>query len=215
VSFIQNHDQIGNRAFGDRIHAIAPAEAVRAVAAVYLLLPQTPMLFMGEEWGTRRSFPFFCDFPGELGELVREGRREEFAGFPEFADPKQRQKIPDPGSEQTFRSGKLDWQELSQADHAQWLNWYKSILQVRREQIMPLINQIGGHAAQYRVLGRNAILTCWKVGGSQELTLQANLSDGILEAVLTEDGRTLWNEGPILDDNRMGPWSLRWSLQEK
>jgi maltooligosyltrehalose trehalohydrolase len=173
------------------------------------------MLFMGEEWGTRRSFPFFCDFPGELGELVREGRREEFAGFPEFADPKQREKIPDPGSEQTFRSGKLDWQELSQADHAQWLNWYKSILQVRREQIMPLINQIGGHAGQYRVLGRNAILTCWKVGGSQKLTLQANLSNGILEAVLKEDGRTLWTEGPIVDDNRMGPWSLRWSLQEK
>jgi hypothetical protein len=65
------------------------------------------------------------------------------------------------------------------------------------------------------LLGRNAILTCWKVGGSQELTLQANLSDGILEAVLKEDGRTLWTEGPIGDDNRMGPWSLRWSLQEK
>ncbi len=87
VSFMQNHDQIGNRAFGDRIEAIAPKEAVRAIAAVYLLLPQTPMLFMGEEWGTKRPFPFFCDFPGELGELVRKGRREEFAGFPDFQAP--------------------------------------------------------------------------------------------------------------------------------
>jgi maltooligosyltrehalose trehalohydrolase len=76
VAFIQNHDQIGNRAFGDRLGRIAPPEAVRAVAAMYLLAPQTPMLFMGEEWGASHPFPFFCDFGGELSGAVRNGRRE-------------------------------------------------------------------------------------------------------------------------------------------
>ena len=209
VSFMQNHDQIGNRAFGDRIEAIAPKEAVRAIAAVYLLLPQTPMLFMGEEWGTKRPFHFFCDFPGELGEFVRKGRREEFAGFPDFQDPEQRERIPDPGADETFRSGKLDWQELSQAEHAQWLDWYKYILQVRRDQIMPLIEQIGGHAGQYRALGRSAVLVRWKVDHSLELTLMANLSGDTLGDVPTMGGRTLWTEGPLFEENRMGPWSLR------
>ena len=215
VSFMQNHDQIGNRAFGDRIEAIAPKEAVRAIAAVYLLLPQTPMLFMGEEWGTKRPFPFFCDFPGELGELVRKGRREEFAGFPDFQGPEQRERIPDPGADETFRSGKLDWQELSQAEHAQWLDWYKYILQVRRDQIMPLIEQIGGHAGQYRALGRSAVLVRWQVDHNLELTLMANLSGDTLGDVPTMGGRTLWTEGPLFEENRMGPWSLRWSVQEK
>src|SRR5580698_4219652 len=78
VAFIQNHDQVGNRAFGDRIGALAPPEAVRAISAVYLLLPQVPMLFMGEEWMASQPFPFFRDFDGELAEAVRKGRRDEF-----------------------------------------------------------------------------------------------------------------------------------------
>src|SRR3978361_707313 len=111
VAFMQNHDQVGNRAFGERITAGASPQAVHAIAAVYLLLPQTPMLFMGEEWGSSSPFPFFCDFEGELPDLVRKGRREEFASFPEFRDPVQRERIPDPLAEKTFLSGKLDWTE--------------------------------------------------------------------------------------------------------
>ena len=111
VAFIQNHDQVGNRAFGDRVTDFAPAEAVRAIAAVYLLLPQIPMLFMGEEWGAAQPFPFFCDFGPELADAVRKGRREEFARFPEFQDPAMRERIPDPMAEETFASAKLDWDE--------------------------------------------------------------------------------------------------------
>ena len=88
VSFIQNHDQIGNRAFGERVNALASREAVRAMAAIYLLLPQIPMLFMGEEWAASQPFPYFCDFDGELGDKVREGRRKEFAAFPAFKRPR-------------------------------------------------------------------------------------------------------------------------------
>ena len=76
VAFIQNHDQIGNRAFGERLGMIAPANVMRALSAVYLLLPQTPMIFMGEEWDAQQPFPFFCDFDGDLAEAVREGRRD-------------------------------------------------------------------------------------------------------------------------------------------
>ena len=109
VAFIQNHDQIGNRAFGERINAIAPPEAVRAVSSVYMLLPQIPMLFMGEEWAASTPFPFFCDFGGDLAEAVRTGRREEFARFPEFQDPEKRERIPDPEAESTvpFRQAEV------------------------------------------------------------------------------------------------------------
>ena len=94
VAFIQNHDQIGNRAFGDRLNAIAPPEAVRAVAAVYLLLPQIPMLFMGEEWARATAVPVLLRFRPELADAVRKGRREEFARFPEFHDPAMRETHP-------------------------------------------------------------------------------------------------------------------------
>ena len=94
IAFIQNHDQVGNRAFGERITAIAEPEAVRAIAAVYLLLPQVPMLFMGEEWAASQPFPFFCDFSGELANSVRKGRRKEFAKFPEFKDEKSGSAFP-------------------------------------------------------------------------------------------------------------------------
>ena len=213
VAFMQNHDQIGNRAFGERINAIAPPEAVHAIAAVYLLLPQTPMLFMGEEWGSSSPFPFFCDFEGELAELVRKGRREEFASLPEFRDPEQRERIPDPLAEKTFHLGKLKWDESIQDVHADWLHWYKAILKIRKEEILPMIEQIGGHAGEYSVLGRNAVLVRWKVNHHLELTLKANLSNKTLENVPNEGGRTIWQEGPAQDRNNMKPWSLRWSLR--
>jgi hypothetical protein len=132
VAFTQNHDQIGNRAFGDRINQTATWPALRAVAAAYLLLPQIPMLFMGEEWGSKQPFPFVCDFPGTLGEAVRKGRREEFAKFPEFQDEANREKIPDPQSDSTFLAAKLRWDERDHPEHAAWVNFYRRILAVRR-----------------------------------------------------------------------------------
>ena len=93
IGFLQNHDQIGNRAFGDRLSTMVSAPALKAAAAIYLLLPQIPLLFMGEEWGAKQPFPFFCDFSGELANAVRDGRRAELAQFPEFSDPDKRRKI--------------------------------------------------------------------------------------------------------------------------
>ena len=112
INFIQNHDQVGNRAFGERLAQLAQPEALRAVAAIYLLCPATPMLFMGEERGSVRSFTYFCDLP-QLADAIREGRRKEFARFLEFESSAAREAIPDPddpatrSSEETRGGGTL------------------------------------------------------------------------------------------------------------
>jgi maltooligosyltrehalose trehalohydrolase len=216
VAFMQNHDQIGNRAFGERINAIASPEAVHAIAATYLLLPQTPMLFMGEEWGSSQPFPFFCDFQGELGDLVRKGRREEFAGFPEFQDPEQRERIPDPQAAETFLSGKLDWPQIQEEAHAEWIDWYTRILKIRRQEIVPLVSGMGGHSGSYEVLGTGAVVVrFWDSDGNRQLTLAANLSDASTEGFPQAIGRTLWQENSEQVGTLMRPWSVRWSVVEK
>jgi malto-oligosyltrehalose trehalohydrolase len=212
VAFIQNHDQIGNRAFGDRITAIASPDAVRALVAVYLLLPQVPMLFMGEEWGATQPFPFFCDFGGELADAVRQGRRQEFAKFPEFQDEAMRQRIPDPQAESTFLSAKLAWAELATPQHAARHELYRRLLAIRREAIVPLLPQIGGHAAHYDVLGQACVAVRWRLGGGGELTLAANLSRERASGFPGATGRVLWQEGKPGDHGVYQPWSVRWAL---
>ena len=125
---------------------------MEALASVYLLLPQTPMMFMGEEWAAAQPFPFFCDFRGELAEAVRRGRRAEFKDFPEFADPARSAEIPDPLAEETFLSAKLDWDDMNEDR----LALYRELLRHRARFIRPLLPRIerGGDAL---VLGEQAI----------------------------------------------------------
>ena len=214
VAFMQNHDQVGNRAFGERICQISSAQAVRATAAVYLLLPQIPMIFMGEEWECSQPFPFFCDFDGELGDLVRKGRREEFASFPEFQDPAQRERIPDPQALETFQSAKLRWEVAGEGFHAESLAWYKSILAVRRERIVPLLKEplFGG---TYKVLGEGAVFVSWKTAGGKFLTLAANLSKHANESFPEVKGSTIWREGIEQEGSRAESWSVRWALSNE
>ncbi len=96
IFFLQNHDQIGNRAFGDRLHQQIDPAAWRAASVLLLVLPETPLLFMGQEWAASSPFLFFTDHHAELGRQVTEGRRREFARFASFSDPSVREKIPDP-----------------------------------------------------------------------------------------------------------------------
>ena len=112
VNFLQNHDQIGNRALGDRLEAIAKPKAIEGALAITLLAPMVPMLFMGEEWGSKAPFPFFCDFEGELAEAVRQGRRREFAGaYAKYGD-----EVPDPLAAATCESAVLDWNSCDHGD---------------------------------------------------------------------------------------------------
>jgi malto-oligosyltrehalose trehalohydrolase len=219
VGFLQNHDQVGNRAFGDRIAALAPAEAVRAVAALYLLSPAVPMLFMGEEWGSDQPFPFFCDFGPELAEAVRKGRREEFARFPEFSDPASRERIPDPTAPGTFEGARLDWAAPGREPHAGWLGWYREVLRARRERIVPLVPSIAGGAGSYEVLGPAVLRVSWRLPGGRALTVRANLSAEPAggEGLRAPEGEVVWREGGggeggAAPSGGLGPWEVVWWL---
>lgn len=132
VYCISNHDQVGNRAFGERLgHLVSPA-AYRAASALLCLVPETPMLFMGQEWSASTPFQFFTDHNRELGKLVTDGRRKEFGHFKAFNDPAVRATIPDPQADSTFFNSKLQWEELHAPQHAQMLLLYRSLLQLRR-----------------------------------------------------------------------------------
>ena len=132
VFCLQNHDQIGNRAFGERLHArITPAE-YRAASVLLLTAPQTPLLFMGQEWAAGTPFRYFTDHHVELGRLVTEGRRREFERFEAFADPEARDRIPDPQADATFSASRLDWSEHGRDDHAATLRLYTTLLALRR-----------------------------------------------------------------------------------
>jgi malto-oligosyltrehalose trehalohydrolase len=181
ISFIQNHDQVGNDAFGRRLQHLASPASVRAAAATYLLAPQIPMLFQGEEWGADQPFAFFCDFGAELGEAVRTGRRREFAKFPEFADPHRREEIPDPTAPATFDAARLDWSQLARPPHAEWLDYYRQLLTLRARAIVPRLAGIGGQAGTYRVLGDRAVEVGWILAGGARLTLLANYDTVAIE----------------------------------
>ena len=132
VFCIQNHDQIGNRPFGRRLnHQIDPA-LFRALSALLLFVPETPLMFMGQEWAASTPFLFFTDHHPELGELVTKGRREEFARFEAFADPVRRTQIPDPQAPSTFSDSRLRWDEIAAATHAGILELYRAMLALRR-----------------------------------------------------------------------------------
>ena len=210
VAFIQNHDQVGNRAFGDRLGAVAPPAALRALVAVYLLLPQIPMLFMGEEWCAAQPFPFFCDFTGGLAEAVRRGRRLEFAKFPEFEDEAMRERIPDPQSPGTFESAKLRWDDRWLAGHAEWLELYRQLLTVRRERLLPLLAPDVGRAGAFEVLGPGAVSVRWPLPDGNELALEVNLSAHPVDGFAAPRGRTLWQEQETVDGTA-GAWYVRWS----
>jgi maltooligosyltrehalose trehalohydrolase len=211
VSFLQNHDQIGNRAFGERLTELAPPEALKAAMAILLLAPSPPMLYMGEEWGTRRRFPFFCDFGPELAKAVTEGRRREFARFERFQDPKVRDTIPDPSEPATFEAARLDWRERDQPEHAAWLAHVRQLLQIRRDELMPRLENLPGAAAEFQVLNGQGIAVAWQLGDGSRLTLTANLSDQALAEPLPE-GRPLFVSAAVEGD-RLPPWSVAWLLE--
>jgi len=134
VLCIQNHDQVGNRAFGERLHHQIDLAAFRAASAVLLTAPQIPLMFMGQEWGTSAPFCFFTDHNPELGKMVTQGRRREFGHFQAFADPKIRETIPDPQGVETFFKSKLPWEEREIMPYAGMVHLVKALLTVRKEQ---------------------------------------------------------------------------------
>ncbi|MCO7594917.1 MULTISPECIES: malto-oligosyltrehalose trehalohydrolase [Pseudomonas] len=169
VLFLQNHDQIGNRALGERLSRLCPPPALRAATGLLLLAPMIPLLFMGDEEGSRRPFLFFTDHHDELADAVREGRRNEFAHFTAFADPQQRARIPDPNAADTFEASRLDAQDVL----AGWHGLYQRLLALRRRHVVPHLP--GSRALGAEVLGERALTARWRLGDGSELRIDLNL----------------------------------------
>lgn len=134
VFCLQNHDQIGNRAFGDRLHAQIDMPAYCAASTLLLTAPATPLLFMGQEWAATTPFLYFTDHEEDLGKLVTQGRRQEFRHFLAFVDPEARERIPDPQALSTFEASRLDWSESERPPHASILRLYRALLALRRHE---------------------------------------------------------------------------------
>jgi maltooligosyltrehalose trehalohydrolase len=168
VICLQNHDQVGNRAFGDRLHHSIDLAAYRAASALLLCSPQTPLLFMGQEWAASSPFQFFTDHHEGLGKLVTEGRRREFQRFKAFSDPKTRESIPDPQAVETFLNSGLKWGERDADSHNATLRLYQALLRLRRTEPAlgarpqgdpsPLPADAISRAAQVQAFGDNAVL---------------------------------------------------------
>ncbi|WP_409287599.1 malto-oligosyltrehalose trehalohydrolase [Pseudomonas guariconensis] len=170
VLFLQNHDQIGNRAMGERLTRLCPPPALRAATGLLLLAPMIPLLFMGDEEGSRRPFLFFTDHHDELADAVREGRRAEFAHFAAFADPAQRERIPDPNAQATFDASQLAAQEVV----AGWHGLYQRLLTLRRLHLTPRLP--GSRALGATVLGERALTARWRLGDGSQLQIDLNLA---------------------------------------
>ncbi|WP_317847054.1 malto-oligosyltrehalose trehalohydrolase [Pseudomonas sp. HTZ2] len=170
VLFLQNHDQIGNRAMGERLTRLCPPPALRAATGLLLLAPMIPLLFMGDEEGSRRPFLFFTDHHDELADAVREGRRAEFAHFAAFADPAQRERIPDPNAQATFDASQLAAQDVV----AGWHGLYQRLLTLRRLHLTPRLP--GSRALGATVLGEQALTARWRLGDGSQLRIDLNLA---------------------------------------
>jgi maltooligosyltrehalose trehalohydrolase len=168
---LQNHDQIGNRALGERlVHLVGP-EMSAGLAALLLFLPMTPLLFMGEEWGASSPFLYFTDHDPELGRLVSEGRRKEFRDFPAFATQEGAALIPDPQVESTFLRSKLRWDERWREPHASLLSLYQRLIHLRKTD--PVLAR--ADRASMETTGEGGLLTVRRSHGHEDRLLILNL----------------------------------------
>jgi maltooligosyltrehalose trehalohydrolase len=213
VAFLQNHDQVGNRPFGERFASLAARAPARAAIAILLLSPQIPLLFMGEEWAASSPFLFFCDFGGELAEAARRGRLEEFSRYPDFQDAEKRDRLPDPLLERSFITSKLAWHEANDGKHGEWLDFYRALLKLRRTEISPRLRGIEENCGSYEILGAEAVKVRWRLGDGAALTLVANLNAEHLPCSFVSDGRPLWQEGER-GEAHLGPWLVAFSLRD-
>ena len=200
VSFLQNHDQVGNRAFGERLTVLAGSRKLEAAIALQLLAPQIPLVFMGEEVGAREPFLYFTDYQNrELADAVREGRRQEFATFPEFADEIRRTQIPDPNAPETFEECRIEFSETERRA------LYARLLSLRRERLFSRLQGAVSESAQ--PIGPNAVRATWRFADGGRLIIACNLGDDAVSTYLP-DARPIWGNTP--DGNLPPATTLVW-----
>jgi malto-oligosyltrehalose trehalohydrolase len=188
VFFLQNHDQVGNRALGERLAAIADPAALRVGVALLLLAPQIPLIFMGEEQGERTPFLYFTDYHGDLAEAVRQGRRKEFGKFAAFSTPEAQRRIPDPNHVDTYRSSRPAFDAEDEAARA-WRSFYRQLLALRQEMLFPRLD--GARALGSAALSKRALVARWSLGDGSGWTLAANFGDDSV-ALPAQPGRRVF-----------------------
>jgi malto-oligosyltrehalose trehalohydrolase len=203
VSFLQNHDQIGNRPLGNRLTTQVTPTALDAALAITLLAPMPPLLFMGEEWGSAQPFPFFCDFGGELADAVRKGRRKEFkAAYEKFGA-----RIPDPLSEETFASAVLDWKDRESPDGRKRIALVRDLLRIRADEIVPGLDGVTFGDAD---VDRGLLVVTWSFADGRKLVLLANLSNQPAPLWSSRrPQRTIWGAMP---SSELAPWAVVWGI---
>jgi maltooligosyltrehalose trehalohydrolase len=211
VNFLQNHDQIGNRALGERITQLADPQALRALYACILLAPATPLLFMGEEFAASSPFLFFCNFDGELARAVTEGRRAEFGRFARFADPSAREQIPDPNADSTFERSKLDWSERQRSPHREWLDFIRHLLALRAQHLVPHLPH--ARSGRYEVHAPRLVSVQWTLGDAGQLYLTANLDGAPVAATPAFSGTVIYQSETARDS--LPPWFVRVALEPR
>ena len=208
INFLQNHDQIGNRPLGERLDSIAKPAAIEAALAITLLAPMTPMLFMGEEWGSKTPFVFFCDFKGDLAQAVRKGRRSEF----EWAYAKYCDEIPDPLDKAAFEACIIDWEARNAEPGRSRLKLVRDLLTIRRREVEPRLAKARfgeAHSTEQGIVAAH-----WRMGDGKTLRLLANLSDRASPAPADNEGTLIW--GDELKGNTppsmIEPWAVSWRI---
>lgn len=191
VVFAQNHDQIGNRAFGERLSTLVGAPQRRAAMALTLLTPMVPLLFMGEPWQARQPFQFFTDFEAPLDAAVREGRRREFAGFAAFADEALRARIPDPNDPATMARSQVALPAPDDAQAAAELAVFRQLLALRRHYLVPGLAQARPLGAT--VLAEGALNAGWQLPQGQ-WWIALNVGDAPVAHGLPA-GEAVWVQG--------------------
>jgi maltooligosyltrehalose trehalohydrolase len=201
IVFLQNHDQVGNTFHGDRVHANAAPGRYRALMALTLLGPQTPMLFMGQEFAASARFMFFADHHEELAALVHKGRREFLSQFRAYEDEATQQLVPAPHDEATFVDSKLDWNEAK--DHAEVLAFHRDLLQLRA--CDPVISQQDVTKIDGATLSEHAFVLRWFDDEHGDRLLVVNLDRELPLAAPSE---------PLLAPTYGATWQLLWSSED-
>ena len=208
VNFLQNHDQTGNRAFGQRLSTLAEPRVVEVMTTILLLSPAVPMLWMGEEWGETNPYLFHTDFEGELAEAVREGRRAEFKDWADFADPELRETIPDPNDPATRDRSRLDWAKVGQGSHAERLDLVRRLLALRAEHVAPRIAGMRDKSSEAKPHGRRGIEVVWTLDDGSRLGLVANLGAEPFHEPQFEGVELI-----TIGDPRADEWAVRFTLE--
>jgi malto-oligosyltrehalose trehalohydrolase len=214
IDFLQNHDQIGNRAFGERLVSLTHAGMAEALTAILLLSPHIPLLFMGEEYGETQPFHFFCDYGGELGRIVREGRVGEAELFGGMKDGKTTADLPDPNAASTFEGSKLRWERATSGDGERHRRAIAELVALRQRHVVPLLKRPGRVESRRAETVDGALALSWTFGGST-LELRANLTGAPLP-VPPFEGAVIFEHcgaGEVrIGDGRLAPYSVVFAI---